>query len=409
MPKSSEFYTESAFSVDNKFTEITLIHASENGYSEVYRALRHGKWHILKCLTDKEKDNPRYQQLLEKEFGISYLLSHPGIVHTLGMEEVEGLGACIIQEYIDGTTWDEFFQNNKVKKVERRLILSELCLALDYIHKRQIVHRDLTPRNIMITRDGHHPCIIDFGLADRDVFVVLKEPAGTSGYASPEQQVPGLLDNRSDIYSLGVLIDNITSKTDLRLRRIARKCMANNPEKRFVGAMEINRKLKPVKWWRWITFLAFISICAMALGWYTHGSTKEFVIAGLEQQLKIQKDSLTAIKQSMEQMSHNVDSIRSASKNISQRIVKEDRYAEALNNAKKELHTIAYKEYQRIWDSHAELADQPEDRRLTTNHEIYLVDWHPIVEGLVKKYNLSPNENKTLMDEWLIVIYNKVR
>ena len=62
-----------------------------------------------------------------------------------------------------------------------------------YIHAKQIVHRDLKPSNIMITHNGNHVKLIDFGLSDNDDFALLKQPAGTPGYISPEQIVSCLL------------------------------------------------------------------------------------------------------------------------------------------------------------------------------------------------------------------------
>ena len=59
--------------------------------------------------------------------------------------------------------------------------------ALEYIHGKQTAHRDLKPSNIMITRNGQHVKLIDFGLSDTDDYAVYKQPAGTEGYISPEQ------------------------------------------------------------------------------------------------------------------------------------------------------------------------------------------------------------------------------
>ena len=239
---NSGFIEEDNFNIANQFSNFELIHNSKNGYSELYKAKRYGKWYVLKRLTDKEKDNPRYQSLLEKEFDIAIQLSHQNVVQTVSLEDIPQLGLCIVQEFIDGMTWNDFFSKNNISKKETFRILGELCDALTYIHNKQIVHRDIKPNNILITRDGHHVKLIDFGLADKDDFDILKEPAGTTAFASPEQQKRNKIDNRSDIYALGKIIQDVSYQS-LKIRKIIKKCLEENPEKRFRSALDVKKKL----------------------------------------------------------------------------------------------------------------------------------------------------------------------
>ena len=148
---NSGFIEEDVFNIANQFSNFELIHNSKNGYSELYKAKRYGKWYALKRLTDKEKDNPRYQSLLEKEFDIAIQLSHQNIVQTISFENIPQLGRCIVQEFIDGVTWNEFFSKKNISPKETYRIIDELCDALNYIHKMQFVHSDLIPSNIFIT------------------------------------------------------------------------------------------------------------------------------------------------------------------------------------------------------------------------------------------------------------------
>ena len=239
---NSGFIEEDNINIANQFSNFELIHNSKNGYSELYKAKRYGKWYVLKHLTDKEKDNPRYQSLLEKEFDIAIQLSHQNVVQTVTFEDIPQLGLCIVQEFIDGVTWNDFFSKNNISKKETFRILGELCDALTYIHNKQIVHRDIKPNNILITHDGHHVKLIDFGLADKDDFDILKEPAGTTAFASPEQQKRNKIDNRSDIYALGKIIQDISYQS-FKIKRITKKCLEENPEKRFSSALEVKKKL----------------------------------------------------------------------------------------------------------------------------------------------------------------------
>lgn len=239
---NSGFIEEDNINIANQFSNFELIHNSKNGYSELYKAKRYGKWYVLKHLTDKEKDNPRYQSLLEKEFDIAIQLSHQNVVQTVTFEDIPQLGLCIVQEFIDGVTWNDFFSKNNISKKETFRILGELCDTLTYIHNKQIVHRDIKPNNILITRDGYHVKLIDFGLADKDDFDILKEPAGTTAFASPEQQKRNKIDNRSDIYALGKIIQDISYQS-FKIKRITKKCLEENPEKRFSSALEVKKKL----------------------------------------------------------------------------------------------------------------------------------------------------------------------
>ena len=77
------------------------------------------------------------------------------------------------------------------------------------MHKKGIVHRDLKPENIIITRQGDNVKLIDFGLADTESHTVLKQPAGTERYMSPEQMQTAEADARNDIYSLGVIMQQM--------------------------------------------------------------------------------------------------------------------------------------------------------------------------------------------------------
>ena len=82
-----------------------------------------GKWHILKCLKPEYANLKEYQALLQKEFEIGYQLNHPNIAHIIGIEEVEDLGTCIIEEYIEGQTLKEIIQENTLNKGQYQNIL----------------------------------------------------------------------------------------------------------------------------------------------------------------------------------------------------------------------------------------------------------------------------------------------
>ena len=203
MTQVSGFILSSEFEVSETFTEISEL--STSGFNVLFRAKRNGQWWILKSLKPDVCHDSTFLQLQQKEYDILARLDHPGIVKVKGLEEVEGYGRCIVMEWIDGVTLDEWL-TQRHSGFERRQIARQLLQVMEYVHDQQIVHRDLKPANIMIARNGGTIKLIDFGLSDADSYTILKSPAGTEGYVSPEQQEESVPDVRNDIYSLGVIL-----------------------------------------------------------------------------------------------------------------------------------------------------------------------------------------------------------
>ena len=186
-----------------QFSDFTPIPCK--GFNILCKAKRYGRWWVLKGLKEPYHQDENYKNLLHKEFDILISLQHPNIVSAYSMEDIPEMGTCIVMEWIDGITLEHW----SGKKTEGEGIFLQLLDAVHYIHAKQIVHRDLKPSNIMITHNGNHVKLIDFGLSDTDVFAILKQPAGTPGYISPEQIVSQQADIRNDIFSIGCILEKI--------------------------------------------------------------------------------------------------------------------------------------------------------------------------------------------------------
>ena len=186
-----------------QFSDFTPIPCK--GFNLLCKAKRYGRWWVLKGLKKPYRQDGNYKNLLHKEFDILISLQHPNIVSAYSMEEIPEMGTCIVMEWIDGITLEHW----SGKKTEGEGIFLQLLDAVHYIHAKQIVHRDLKPSNIMITHNGNHVKLIDFGLSDTDDFAILKQPAGTPGYISPEQIVSQQADIRNDIFSIGCILEKI--------------------------------------------------------------------------------------------------------------------------------------------------------------------------------------------------------
>lgn len=155
----------------------------------------------------------------------------------------DGENLIVIEEYINGQTLEEMLKNKLITSdmiIEE--ILIQLCEGLAVLHKRQIVYRDIKPANVMVNNDN----IVK--LIDFDIARVFKETKdydtkllGTKGYVAPEQ-VLRQSDDRSDIYSLGILLKYLkpTSKV---LQQIIKKATQIDPENRYQSVEEILAEL----------------------------------------------------------------------------------------------------------------------------------------------------------------------
>lgn len=210
---------------NNEYSNYILL--SERQYCKLYRASRLGKYYIIKTT----KDNTEYQKsILRREYSLSIGVTHPNIVHIYSYEEIPSLGEAIVMEYIEGQTLTQYLREYPTKQTLNK-IFAELLSALSYLHKRNIVHNDITPDNILITRTDNTLKLIDFGLSDNDANYALKQLGCTPRYSSPElQEQKQQIDARSDIYSIGVIMHDMFGT---KYKSISARCTQKNPQLRY--------------------------------------------------------------------------------------------------------------------------------------------------------------------------------
>lgn len=250
----------------NESNDLELIHTSKDGFNELYRVCKNGRFFVYKALNKEYRGNLMYEELLAKDFNIGFSLSHPGLCQYFGKINHPTIGNCIVMEWIDGCTLEELINTKGISRQLAQKIICEICDALDYMHRKQVIHRDLKPENILITHNGQNVKIIDFGLSDTDSFATFKAPAGTKIYASPELLAGEVIDNRSDIWSLGVMI----SELHPFYKHVAKKCLNRNKDKRSATAVEVKRaimKEKTRKVWAG-TLCTLIAVCLTVLAFF---------------------------------------------------------------------------------------------------------------------------------------------
>lgn len=242
---SSGYFQKDGLFSSVEMSDIELIYSGESSSSEIYTVVKGLKRFTLKCLKPQYKDDPFYIGQLKKEFEIGYLLDHPNIARYYSFEEAEDKGYCIIREWVDGTSLYNFIKDYQPSKTDILRLLEELCDALVYLHKHQTVHRDLKPSNILVTHDGAHIKIIDFGFSDSRVIAGMKLSGGTLEFASPEQkgEIDSPVGYKSDIYSLGKIIEKLPFKKSHKLRNLTKRLLREKPSKR-PELIEIKKVLK---------------------------------------------------------------------------------------------------------------------------------------------------------------------
>jgi serine/threonine-protein kinase len=186
------------------------------GMAEVYRArdIRLDRIVAIKTLRADLARDQIFQARFRREAQSAASLNHPSIVavYDTGEDMTSGVPVpYIVMEYVDGRTVRDLLQEGHRLLPERSLeIIDGVLRALDYSHQAGIVHRDIKPGNVMVTRNGDVK-VMDFGIARAmsDAQATMTQTAqviGTAQYLSPEQARGERVDSRSDLYSTGCLL-----------------------------------------------------------------------------------------------------------------------------------------------------------------------------------------------------------
>ncbi|MFC0546396.1 Stk1 family PASTA domain-containing Ser/Thr kinase [Kutzneria chonburiensis] len=186
------------------------------GMSEVHkgRDVRLGRDVAVKVLRADLARDPQFQERFRREAQNAAALNHPAIVAVYDTGETKteyGPLPYIVMEYVDGRTLRDIVKTQGPLTGKRAMeVMADVCAALDFSHRHGIIHRDVKPANIMITKTGAVK-VMDFGIARaiHDGQAAVTQTAaviGTAQYLSPEQARGEAVDARSDVYAAGCVL-----------------------------------------------------------------------------------------------------------------------------------------------------------------------------------------------------------
>jgi len=268
----------------NRYEIIEKI--GEGGMALVYKAKCKllNRYVAIKVLKDEFVNDEEFIKKFRRESQAAASLSHPNIVsiYDVGIENMDDRDVYyIVMEYIKGRTLKDVIKEKRKLSVEETIDYSiQIAEALEHAHKNHIVHRDIKPHNIMITEDGRVK-VTDFGIARAASYTTVTNTStivGSVHYFSPEQARGRYTDEKSDIYSLGIVMyemitgkvpfegdspisialkhiqeeivppTEINSSIPISLQNIILKCVRKNQNDRYASATQLLNDLRKLKY-----------------------------------------------------------------------------------------------------------------------------------------------------------------
>ena len=204
---------------------------------DTFRVKLYGKLHFLKRLKPVLASDIRYREALRKEFETGYRLEHPHLVRYVSVDD-----DSILMEYVDGETLTHRLANNPdyfKKRSNTDKFLRQFLDVISYLHSHQVLHLDLKPDNILLTRINNDLKLIDLGCCYTDTFTDTQ--GHTNGFAAPEQLNGEMADERTDIYAIGKILEQLPNRSIYN--KVIGRCTENNPAKRYQSVEELQHDL----------------------------------------------------------------------------------------------------------------------------------------------------------------------
>ena len=263
---------------------------------DTFRVKLYGKLHFLKRLKPQYANDIRYQEAFRKEFETGYRLEHPNLVRYISLTD-DG----ILMEYVDGDTLSQCLSRDsdyfKNRSNSDRFI-RQLLDAVGYLHSHQILHLDLKPDNILLTRINDDVKLIDLGFCRTDAFVDTQ--GYTSGFAAPEQLSGGAVDVRTDVYAFGKILEHLPNHS--LYNKVIARCTAENPSDRYQSVDEVFHDINHrQRYFLYVAaFAAIVAVLAVGIALLTHREQTAPVIreTPVDSVLQMQRDSVKGLESS---------------------------------------------------------------------------------------------------------------
>ena len=232
---------------DDRFAVESLL--GRGGMGSVYKAreLTLDRHVALKIVPESRRGDAQFVERFRREARIAARLRHPRIV---SVHEVGNLGGFpyFSMDYIDGSTLRTLVRRRGPLPSEDAIsIVVEVCRAVGHAHSKGVIHRDLKPENVMIDGEGDI-FVMDFGLARATEEPGLTQSGvimGTPFYMSPEQLAGEKLDERSDVYSIGLILYYCLTGEDLFAAEAISAVIAKHQSIRIRDVLQLNTLLPP--------------------------------------------------------------------------------------------------------------------------------------------------------------------
>ncbi len=244
------------------------------GMATVYRANDSVKNRdvAIKVLSPAMAHNPQFSERFAREAKVVMQLKHPHILPVFDVGEKDGY-AYIVMPLMENGSLADRLEEGPLKPYEASRMMDQIASALDFAHRKGIIHRDIKPPNIMLDSKGN-AFLADFGLAhllDTSNSLTGSAAIGTPAYISPEQSLGKKIDERSDQYSLGIVLfqlatghmpfsgdtpiailvahvneplpspSSINANVPEMVERVILRSTAKDPDQRFESLAEMNR------------------------------------------------------------------------------------------------------------------------------------------------------------------------
>ena len=243
---SSSFFETEEGTIDAHFTDFSNI-TCQRSWLCLKRVKRFGQWWIVKGVNPQVEPRAKAQEMLDKEFERCMTLCHSSIERMIAQQEVPTMeGRCIIEEWVDGISFDKFLATEPSQQV-RQDIANQLVEAVRYYVSKGVTHGNLKPSNVLVTHNGAHVKLIDF------------EPDATT-YV------------QNDIAALGKLLRmlNLPSK----FNKLIKRCEHG----KYSSAEKLHldfAKAKKKKRWRWVLpAIAAVVAVAAVVATFSWGSNQ---------------------------------------------------------------------------------------------------------------------------------------